>query len=122
MAMPRLDRAELEFYNAEGYLLYRKPVFPQGKFAGLKQHFEEKVERLPADVRPEAMDVPHFVDTKLFEWLLADEVLDLVEPIIGGTLRCGRVILFASRRGTGNACRGMRIRFIGRGGWIRCAW
>jgi ectoine hydroxylase-related dioxygenase (phytanoyl-CoA dioxygenase family) len=29
------------------------------------------------------MDVPHFTDTKLFEWLFSDEVLDLVEPIIG---------------------------------------
>jgi chlorinating enzyme len=83
MGTARLDRADLEFYNAEGYLLYRKPVLPQGKFEGLKAHFEEKLERLPADVRPEAMDVPHFVDTKLFEWLLADEILDLVEPIIG---------------------------------------
>jgi ectoine hydroxylase-related dioxygenase (phytanoyl-CoA dioxygenase family) len=29
------------------------------------------------------MDVPHFTDLRLMEWLLADEVLDLVEPIIG---------------------------------------
>ncbi len=29
------------------------------------------------------MDVPHFTDPKLFEWLFADEVLDLVEPILG---------------------------------------
>ena len=29
------------------------------------------------------MDVPHFVDTRLFEWLFSDEVLDLVEDVIG---------------------------------------
>ena len=37
----------------------------------------------PADVRPEAMDVPHLTDPKLFDWLLSDEVSDLVEPLIG---------------------------------------
>ena len=37
---------------------------------------------LPEGVRPEAMDVPHFTDPALFEWLFANEVLDLVEPII----------------------------------------
>ena len=29
------------------------------------------------------MDVPHFTDPALFQWLFADEVLDLVEPILG---------------------------------------
>jgi ectoine hydroxylase-related dioxygenase (phytanoyl-CoA dioxygenase family) len=29
------------------------------------------------------MDVPNFTDPLLMEWLLADEVLDLVEPLIG---------------------------------------
>ena len=29
------------------------------------------------------MDVPHFQHPELFEWLFADEVLDLVEPILG---------------------------------------
>jgi ectoine hydroxylase-related dioxygenase (phytanoyl-CoA dioxygenase family) len=37
------------------------------------------------------MDCPHFTDTSLFHWLLSDEVLDLVEPIIGPD-----IALFAS--------------------------
>ena len=40
-----------------------------------------QVARLPADVRPEAMDVPHFTDTALFRWLFHDDVLDIVEPM-----------------------------------------
>jgi hypothetical protein len=80
---PRLSSEQVEFYNREGYLLYNEPVFSQAKFDTLKAHFEEKLAGLPEGFRPEAMDVPHFADPKLFEWLLDDEVLDLIEPIIG---------------------------------------
>ena len=79
----RLSGAQLEHYHKEGYLIYRNPVFPAIKFQALKDHFEEKIARLPSTIRPEAMDVPHFADPRLFEWLFADEVLDLVESIIG---------------------------------------
>jgi hypothetical protein len=83
VANHRLNADQVATYRREGYLVVPEPVFPQEKFDRLKAHFEEKLAALPADVRPEAMDVPHFSDPKLFEWLLADEVLDLVEPIIG---------------------------------------
>jgi hypothetical protein len=88
---PRLSRQEVEDFRREGYLMYRQPVLPQAKFDALKAHFEQKLSRLPADVRPEGMDVPHFTDTKLFDWLFADEILDLVEPILGPD-----IALFAS--------------------------
>jgi hypothetical protein len=74
---------EIAFFEREGYLVRSQPLFAQPKFDALRAHFEDKLTRLPADVSPEGMDVPHFTDTKLFEWLLADEVLDLVEPLIG---------------------------------------
>jgi hypothetical protein len=80
---PRLSESEVNFFVKEGYILYKKPVLPFAKFEALKAHFEEKLKMLPPDVRPEEMDVPHFTDTKLFEWLFAKEILDLVEPIIG---------------------------------------
>lgn len=79
----RLDPSQVEQYKREGYLIYPEAIFGQAKYEALKSHFEEKLARLPADVRPEAMDVPHITDTRLFEWLLSDEVLDLVEPILG---------------------------------------
>src|SRR5262249_6544893 len=53
------------------------------KYQKLKQHFEKKLAALSPDQRPEGMDVPHFTDPVLFEWLFADEILDLVESIIG---------------------------------------
>ncbi len=79
----RLTAEQVDTYKREGYLIYAQPLFPEAKFQKLKAHFEEKLERLPPDVRPEEMDVPHFTDPALFEWLFADEVLDLVEPLIG---------------------------------------
>jgi hypothetical protein len=80
---PRLTPDQVAEYNREGYLIYRQPVFPQAKFAGLKACFEEILADLPEGFSPEAMDVPHFSFPRLYEWLFADEVLDLVAPILG---------------------------------------
>lgn len=82
-AHARLTDAQVATYKREGYLIVAEPVLPQASFEKLKQHFEDKLAVLPADVRPEAMDVPHFTDIALFEWLFSDAVLDLVEPVIG---------------------------------------
>jgi chlorinating enzyme len=79
----RLSPEQVATYRREGYLCYREPIFPEADFQGLKAHFEEKLANLPPDVRPESMDVPHFTDPKLFQWLFSDHVLDLVEPILG---------------------------------------
>lgn len=79
----RLTPAEIETYNREGYHIFREQLFPEAKFNGLKNCFENILNNLEADVRPESMDVPHFQNPQLFEWLFADEVLDLVEPLIG---------------------------------------
>ncbi len=79
----RLNTQQVADYRNEGFLVYEEPVFSQSKFDALKLHFDEEFAALPADVRPESMDVPHFTDLKLFEWLLSKEILDLVEPILG---------------------------------------
>jgi hypothetical protein len=79
----RLSQERVDQYRRDGYLIVSEPVLPADKFQRLKEHFEQKLALLPPDVRPEEMDVPHFTDPALFEWLLADEVLDLVEPILG---------------------------------------
>lgn len=79
----RLSPEQIAQYNKDGYILYKEPVLPEAKFNALKEHFENKLLLLPEGYRPEAMDVPHFTDTRLFEWLFADEILDVVEPLIG---------------------------------------
>jgi len=82
----RLSPEQVERYRRDGYLLFREPVFEPGKFRRLADHFEQLLEKWQADPRmraPEHMDTPHFLDPALFEWLFDDQVLDLVEPIIG---------------------------------------
>ena len=79
----QIDAADVQFYRERGYLVYQHPLFPEEKFNKLKAFFEDLLASLPQDKRPEAMDVPHFAHPALFEWLLADEVLDFVEPFLG---------------------------------------
>jgi chlorinating enzyme len=79
----RLSSEQVGQYSREGFLILSEPIFPEEKFQRLKQHFEMKLAALPAGQRPEGMDVPHFTDPALFEWLFADEVLDIVESLIG---------------------------------------
>ncbi len=83
MSTARLSQAQLNQYETEGYVLPTGPVFSEEKFNRLKAHFEKKLAEWPGDKRPEAMDTPHFQDPALFEWALAAEVIDLVEPILG---------------------------------------
>ena len=82
----QLDSSQVAEYRREGFLLVPQPVFPPAKFQKLKDHFEQLLAQLPADRRPETMDVPHFTDPSLFEWLFADDALDLVEPLLGSDL------------------------------------
>lgn len=79
----RLNPAQVAQYQNEGYLIYKEPVLPVDKFAGLKNYFEGILADLPENERPEAMDVPHFMHPKLLEWAFDDAILDLVEPITG---------------------------------------
>ena len=80
-------------YQDHGFLIIDEPVFPPEKFAAFKERFEmhlevwEKVRGAPVEL----IDRAHFVDPRLNDWLLADEVLDLVEPLIGPD-----IALFAS--------------------------
>lgn len=81
--MSRLTPEQVIQYRNEGYLVYKEPVLPEAKFAGLQGYFETMLSDLPATERPEAMDVPHFVHPKLLEWAFDPAILDMVEPITG---------------------------------------
>jgi ectoine hydroxylase-related dioxygenase (phytanoyl-CoA dioxygenase family) len=84
MNTPRLDEEQIAAFRREGYLKYTQPVLEEAQFAALRDHFETKLQEHEArGERPEQMDKPHFTDTKLFDWVLSDRVLDLVEPLLG---------------------------------------
>ncbi len=82
----KLSTSQVEHYRREGYLVRNQPVFPPGRFDALKSRFEVLLDQWTSQgisKSPEHMDVPHFWDPALFDWLLDDTVLDLVEPLIG---------------------------------------
>lgn len=75
----RLSPEQIAQYQSDGYTLFKQPVFAPEKFARLKAIFEENLEKYGED----DLDTMHFRDPRLLEFLLADEVLDLVEPLTG---------------------------------------
>jgi hypothetical protein len=90
----RLTPRDAELFAEQGFLLYDQPVFAADHFKALQDHFEVMLDRWLQDPRmrsPEHMDAPHFFSPRLFDWLLHDDVLDLVEPLIGRD-----IALFAS--------------------------
>jgi ectoine hydroxylase-related dioxygenase (phytanoyl-CoA dioxygenase family) len=70
------------FYQRNGYFLPQNPVFRPDQFARLAALFEELLANR-GDKRSDELDVPHFTEPRLMEFLTADEVLDIVEPFIG---------------------------------------
>lgn len=80
--MGKLTQQELEFYNKNGYFLYKKQLFSEEKLNRLVDIFEEHLAE-KGDKLSDELDTPHFRDERLLEYLLSDEALDLVESIIG---------------------------------------
>lgn len=81
LALP-LTSQEVTGYQEQGYSLYHHQLFSEEKFSKLQAIFEEHLAQKGAKLSDE-LDTPHFRDPMLLEFLLADEVLDLVEPLIG---------------------------------------
>lgn len=97
----RLTPSQVEEFNREGYLIPSEPVFGADKFNGLKTYFEDLLANLDADTPPELMDVPHFQYPDLFQWLFSEEVLGLVEPILGPDIALFSSHFICKPRGNG---------------------
>ncbi len=76
---PRLSSEQERHYDEQGYTLVKQPVFNDSDFTRLKAIFEENL----AQYGSGNLDVIHFRDARLLEFLLSDTVLDLVEPVVG---------------------------------------
>ncbi len=74
---------QVQFYRENGYWLHKEPLFDTERFRRLGDLFEELLTNKDPAKRADQLDVPHFAEPRLFEFLMADEVLDLVEPFIG---------------------------------------
>src|SRR3712207_2130940 len=77
-----LSQQDVEFFRTNGYFLNREPIFAPEKFERLVGIFEEHLGD-KGDKLSDELDTPHFRDPRLLEFLLSDEVLDLVEPLVG---------------------------------------
>jgi ectoine hydroxylase-related dioxygenase (phytanoyl-CoA dioxygenase family) len=95
----RLTTDEVSNYHERGYHIYREQVMSTDTFAGLTALFEA-LNNMPLQERRgkaknarfqvqqddrnlEALNMCHLWEPRLMEWLLDDDVLDLVEGIIG---------------------------------------
>jgi len=80
--MATLNEGRVEQYNRQGYLLYNEQLFSPERLDGLRGIFEQHLAQ-KGDKLSDELDTPHFRDERLLDYLLSDEVLDLVEPIVG---------------------------------------
>ena len=78
-APPRLTPDQVAQYARDGSTLVKQPLFAPDKFARLKEVFEESLAREGSG----GMDMIHTRDPRLLEFLLSDEVLDLIQPVVG---------------------------------------
>ncbi len=96
-----LSPQEVSRFRAEGYLVVKRPVLPQDRFASLRAYFERVLAELPPGERPESMDVPHFMHPKLLEWAFEPSILALVEPILGPDLALFSTHFICKPKGNG---------------------
>ena len=77
-----LSDDEVQFFRTNGYLLPGRQLFSEEKLARLEGIFNEHLAD-KGDKLSDELDTPHYRDERLLEFLLSDEVLDTVEPLIG---------------------------------------
>lgn len=95
----RLDQAQVEAFERDGYLLPDVDVLSTDRFRQLLEVFEEDRARWGDD----DLDTIHFRDERLLDFLLSGEVLDLVEPLIGPDIGLWSSHFICKRPRTGKA-------------------
>jgi hypothetical protein len=80
--MSVLTEQDVTFFRENGYLLPARQLFSEEKLSRLEQIFNEHLAD-KGDKLSDELDTPHYRDERLLEFLLSDEVLDTVEPLVG---------------------------------------
>lgn len=114
-----LTQEEKSFYNENGYLLHKKQLFDADDLVQLESIMEEHLSGR-GKKRSDELDTPHFGDERLFYYLMAPEVLDLVEDIIGPNIGLWSSHFICKEPLHGRRTPGMKTALTGRTGLI--AW
>jgi hypothetical protein len=77
-----LTANDVESFRRDGYLLPGKQLFSPDRLDGLERIFDEHLADKGSKLSDE-LDTPHFRDARLLDYLLSDEALNLVEPLVG---------------------------------------
>ncbi len=77
-----LTDTDVATFRRDGYLLPGKQLFSPERLDALEAIFDEHLAD-KGDRLSDELDTPHFRDSRLLDYLLSDEALDLVEPLIG---------------------------------------
>jgi hypothetical protein len=77
-----LTTQDVDFFRANGYYLNKAQLLSPERLDGLESIFEEHLAQKGEKLSDE-LDTPHFRDRRLLEYLLSEEVLDLVEALVG---------------------------------------
>jgi ectoine hydroxylase-related dioxygenase (phytanoyl-CoA dioxygenase family) len=77
-----LTDQDVEFFRANGYLLPHQQMFAPEKLERLEEIFNKHLAD-KGDKLSDELDTPHFRDPELLDFLLSDEVLDVIEPLVG---------------------------------------
>jgi phytanoyl-CoA dioxygenase PhyH len=77
-----LTEQDVEFFRTNGYLLPHTQLFAPERLAALESIFDEHLAD-KGDKLSDELDTPHYRDARLLDFLLSDEVLDTVEPLVG---------------------------------------
>jgi hypothetical protein len=77
-----LDETDVKSFRTNGYYLNKEQLFSPEKLDRLEGIFNEHLAE-KGDKLSDELDTPHFRDPRLLDFLLSDEVLDLVEPLVG---------------------------------------
>lgn len=77
-----ITKEGIKHYRNKGYFLFRDQLFNSDELQNLTEIFEEHLAE-KGDKLSDELDTPHFQDKRLFNFLLHNRVLDLVESLLG---------------------------------------
>lgn len=77
-----LTDTDVANFRRDGYLLPGTQLFSPERLDALEAIFDEHLAD-KGDKLSDELDTPHFRDRRLLDFLLGDEALDLVEPLVG---------------------------------------